>query len=212
MKKIIALIASAALITSAASIAVYAEPQAEEMYNIALNFAAQYPYKEGDVEKAFASRYGELYTSGIEKTDAGVEYECPAVYYDKDAATVGSFTLKQGEMSLLVNGKPSTYGQKCVLHNDATLVPVDVFSELGCEKTYNETNYLTTLKKNGTTLEILPYIIGMRKNQAEGYYVPLGNCARYVDGQLYVPLRVVAEELGLTVGWNGESRSVTIDG
>ncbi len=212
MKKIIALLASTALMLSAAGIAAYAEPQAEEMQNIALAYAAQYPYKEGDVEKAFASRYGELYTSGIEKTDAGVEYECPAVYYDSDAAMAGDFSLKQGEMSLLVNGKPSAYGQKCVLHNDATLVPVEVFDELGCERTYNEAYYLTTLKKNGTTLEILPYIIGMRKNQAEGYYVPLGGCARYVDGQLYVPIRVVAEELGLTVGWNGESRSVTIDG
>ena len=212
MKKIIALLASAALMLSAAGIAAYAEPQAEELYDTAHAFASQYPYKEGDVEKALASGFAEKYTSGIEKTADGVEYECPALYIDEHAALAGNFDLKMGEMSLLVNGKPSAYGQKCVLHNDATLVPVEVFDELGCERTYNEAYYLTTLKKNGTTLEIIPYMIGMRKNQADGYYVPLGNCARYVEGQLYVPIRVIAEELGLTVDWNGESRSVTIDG
>ena len=212
MKKLICLVIGALIAMQAAAFSVCAESEYDDMFENARAFASQYPYKEEDDDKTFAESMAQLYTSGIETREDGVEYECPALYIDEHAGFFGDFDLKMGEMSLLINGTPSVYGQKCVLHNDTTLVPVAVFDELGCEITYDETYDLTTLKKDDTVLEIIPHLIGMRKNRAEGYYVPLGGCARYVEGDLYVPLRVVAEQLGLQVGWIGETHSVTIDG
>ena len=53
-------------------------------------------------------------------------------------------------------------------------------------------------------------MIGMRINQADGYYIPLVPCARIVNDILYVPLRAVAEELGFYVDWNKMTNTATV--
>ena len=58
---------------------------------------------------------------------------------------------------------------------------MDVFKEVGCDVSYDENTWVATLKKGETVLEIMPNLIGMRKNQANGFYVPLEVCARFVD-------------------------------
>ena len=127
-------------------------PTADDIAEKSLEFAALYPYKDGDVEKSFA--YDIPYTSGFETRSDGREYECPAVYRDKDAAFMGNFDLNKGDMGLYLNGKASVYAQSCVCYNGTTLVPVEVFDELGCSRSYNEGLYLTTLSKNDTVLEL----------------------------------------------------------
>lgn len=51
----------------------------------------------------------------------------------------------------------------------------------------------------------------MRKNQADGFYVPLEVCARIIDDTLYVPVRAVSDEFGLNVNWDGSTSTVTLD-
>ncbi len=208
MKKILYYMLIAICTLQGLSVYAYDQPAIDEIANKSLEFASQYPYKEGDAEKSLS--FGIPYTSGFETRSDGVEYECPAVYRDQDALFANDFDLKKGEMSLIINETASVYGQKCVLHNGVTLVPIEVFDEIGCIRSYDESMYITTLAKNNVVLEIMPYLIGMRKNQKEGYYVPLSACARFVDNELYVPIRAVAEELGLTVVWNGENKSVAV--
>lgn len=184
-------------------------PTVDDVSDVILEYASQYPYKEGDEEKTLS--YGEKLISGFETREDGIKYESPAVYNDFAAMLVNDYDLKFGDMSLLINGNRSVYGNKCVLYNGTTLVPAEVFDEMGCEVEYIEKFYVTRLTKNDTSLEIIPYVVGMRKNQAEGYYIPLAACARYVNDELYVPVRAAAEELGFNVGWDGETNSVVIN-
>lgn len=176
-----------------------------------LAFAARYSYKEGDFDKSFNSYPGILYTSGIEYRADGTVYECPAIYVDEHAMYVNDYSLQKGEAKFIVNGMVSQYFDKCVLYNSRLLVPVDSFAEVGCEVTTDADTYVTTISKDGVVLEILPNLIGMRKNRAEGFYVPIEVCARIIDDTLYVPVRAVADEFGLKVSWDGASATVTLN-
>ena len=51
----------------------------------------------------------------------------------------------------------------------------------------------------------------MRKGQANGLYVPLSPCARFIDDKMYVPVRAVAQEFDLKISWNEETRTVELD-
>lgn len=90
-------------------------------------------------------------------------------------------------------------------------MPVSVFTDVGCYVDFNEATYVATISRNGTVLEILPNLTGMRKNQDNGFYVPLEVCARFVDDILYVPVRAVAEELELYVSWDAVNAVVTLN-
>lgn len=209
-KRLLFLLISICTVCNSTSFA-YEIPTMKTIHEKAFEFASQYTYKDGDIEKTFALYPDIVYTSGIEKRSDGVEYECPAVYYDEHAAYVNSYDLKKGDMTIVVFGEESQYSHQCVLYNGVTLVPSGVFEEAGCEISFNNELFVLTFSKNDVLLEIVPYLIGMRKNQAEGYYVPLRTCARYIDGELYVPVRAIAEEFGINVGWNGKSYTVTLD-
>lgn len=80
----------------------------------------------------------------------------------------------------------------------------------GCDVLFNKDTYVATISNNSTTLEIIPNIIGMRKNQAEGYWVPLEICARFINNNLYVPLDTVAKELGYTAESNSDGSVISI--
>lgn len=211
MKKKYSAIICASLVMQGSAVLAQEIPDMDTIVLKAHEFASQYPYKEGDTEKTFELYPDIVYTSGYETRSDGVIYECPALYHDQHAMLVQSFDLQKGDMNLSVNGNQSEYGQACVLYNSVTLVPVSVFSSLGCNMEYDESKYVTKLEKDNTTLEIMPYLIGMRKNQEEGYWVPLQVCARYVDETLYVPLRAVAEEFNFKVGWEGNTHTVTLN-
>ncbi len=178
------------------------------LYNNAQEFAMRYEYHEGDSDISF-DLYDDIpYTSGIETTEDGKTYEVPAFYYDKDASFLGCYDLQKGEMNLILNGQASEYGVCCVLYNGVTLLPANVFEVLGCTVSFDEDLYITEISNGETTLELLPQLIGMRKNKENGYYVPLAVCARFIDDVVYIPARAVANELGISIDWDGTSNTV----
>ena len=61
-----------------------------------------------------------------------------------------------------------------------------------------------TQKAIAAYLEIQPNVIGMRKKQYEGYWVPLEVCARIYNNTFYVPLEAVIREFGLSAEINGD--------
>ena len=175
------------------------------------NFASQYDYNEEAERKSFDLYPDVPYVTGPEKRPDGTEYELPAIYVDYHAISVGSYSLENMQGSLFINGVKSPITDRCVVYNQRTLVPLEAFAELGCQVSYDEETLVATITDGETVLEILPHLIGMRKNRAEGYYVPLDACARFVDGVLYVPARAVAQELNIQVGWDGENSIVSLD-
>lgn len=174
---------------------------------LAQAFASQYPYKEGDTEKSFELYPDIIYSSGMEKTAEGIEYECPAIYDDRHAYDLVN-TMSVMPAKFVV--EDSGYEIQYAVFNSKALIPYDVFKLVGCEVLFNKDTYVATISKNGTTLEIIPNIIGMRKNQAEGYWVPLEICARFVNDTLYLPLDAVAKEFGYVAETNSDGSVITL--
>lgn len=171
-------------------------------------FASQYEYHEGDTEKSFALYPDIIYTSGLEKTADGRVYECPAIYDDAMAQALLS-DAQRGQVQLVFDGQEAQT-IPYVIFNSHMLVPARVFQRAGCEVQFDETTYVTTIRTDDVVLEILPNLIGMRKNQAEGFWVPLAVCARWIGNQLFVPIEAVAYEFGLTATCNQETNTVTV--
>ena len=210
-KKIISGVIGVMVMTQGISAFAYGEESTQFLREKQLEFASRYEYKEGDSDKSF-QLYPEInYTSGIEYGKDGKVYECPAIYIDDHAKMVDNYSLKKGQTKLVINGKESKYFNECVTYNSRLLVPADAFSELGLTVKTDTDTYVTTISNEDIVLEILPNLIGMRKNQNDGFYVPLEVCARIVDGVLYVPVRAIADEFGLEVEWIEESNMVTLN-
>lgn len=174
-------------------------------------FASQYDYHEGDWERSFDEYPGVDYTSGEERRADGSIYECPAIYIDYQAIYYNSFTKEETNVTFKINGTAKPEYSKCVLINSRLLVPAEAFKDVGCDVDFNDDTYVLTVSKDGVILEVLPNLIGMRKGQANGFYVPLSPCARFIDDKMYVPVRAVAQEFDLKISWNEETRTVELD-
>lgn len=206
VKRIISVFVSFLLL--AQGVCVFADNMStDEIREKQLEFASQYNYKEGDSDKSFELYPGIIYTSGLEYREDGTAYECPAIYADEHAQIVGSYDLKYGEAAFIINNTETPYYDRCILYNDRLLAPIDAFKLVGCEVDFDTNTYVARVSNGETVLEILPNLIGMRKNQADGFYVPLEVCARLIDDTLYVPLRAVADEMGIKVSWDGETNT-----
>ena len=181
----------------------------ENISTLSKEFASVYLYKAGDTEKSFALYPDILYSSGIEYTKDGKEYECPAIYDDLMVSELVD-DIKTDEAVLVIDVADKSYHVKYAVFKEKMLVPLDVFSLIDCNVSFDETAYVATVSKNYTVLEIIPNIIGMRKNKAEGFWVPLEVCARFVNNTLYVPLEAVAREFGISVEWNYTTNTITL--
>ena len=169
-------------------------------------FASQYKYKEGDSDKSFELYPDIPYTSGIEYTENGEEFECPALYSDGHAIIYGEHNFENRTAEIVINGVEQK--QNGIIYNSRTLVPFELFESTGLETSFDEQTLVLTIKNSDTVIEILPYLIGMRKNQSDGFYVPLEVCARFIEGDLYIPLRAVADEFDISVEWYAENFTV----
>lgn len=185
----------------------YFDTSLKNINRLAQAFASQYPYKEGDTEKSFELYPDIIYSSGIEKTEDGMEYECPAIYDDNQAYEAVS-QIRITPTKCIINGL--TYETQYATFKSELLVPYDMFKQSGCKVMFDKERYVATITDNDNTLEIIPNIIGMRKNQAEGYWVPLSICARFVGDTLYVPLEAVAKEFDYDVIFDGDTNTITL--
>ena len=174
---------------------------------LAQAFASQYPYKEGDTEKSIELYPGITCMLGVEKTAEGIEYECPAIYDDRHAYDLVN-TMSVMPAKLVI--KDSGYEIPYAVFNSKVLISYDIFKLIGCDVLFDKDTYVTTISKDDITLEIIPNIVGMRKNQAEGYWVPLEICARFVEDSLYVPLDAVAKEFGYVAEINSDGSVITL--
>jgi len=173
---------------------------------LAQKFSYQYPYKEGDVEKAISLYPHITYLTGIERASDGREYECPAVFDDRHAYEFLSSMVVKDACFIFGN---TVFESHIAVYNSKILVPYDIFGFMDCEVSFDEETYVSVISKEDTVLEIMPNLVCMRKNKAQGYWVPLEVCARFVGDTLYVPLEAVLNELGFDVSENGSSFEVS---
>ncbi|MCD6107048.1 MAG: extracellular solute-binding protein [Caldisericaceae bacterium] len=127
-----------------------------------------------------------------------------------NAENVTAVKIYIDKSTAYVNGKATTLDQPPVIMNNRTMVPIRFVTEaMGATVDWsNEERKVTiTLGENIAILKI-----DDAKAQANGYDVYLDSAPTIIvkTSRTVVPVRFVAETLGMEVTWNGTERSVLI--
>lgn len=90
-----------------------------------------------------------------------------------------------------------------------TLIPVRAISEgFGAEVLWNQEEQKVTIIKDGK--EIILHI-GSKVAYVDGVEVEIDTYPEILNNRTIVPLRFIAETLGLTIEWDGETQTIEID-
>ena len=109
-----------------------------------------------------------------------------------------------------VNGTISQLDQAPVIRSGRTLIPLRFIGEsLGADIAWDETARSVTYTKGGQQIVL---IIGEPQAWVNGVQVTLDTAPEILNGRTLVPLRFISENLGYSVIWEAETRSVTVYG
>ena len=109
--------------------------------------------------------------------------------------------LQIGSRIVNVDNEAVIYDTAPVIRNDRTLVPIRIVTEtLGGKVDWN-----------GVTKEVTLHIDGKEIKMTVGKTLEkYGVAPVIIDGRTFVPVRLVADELGATVAWDDATKTVTI--
>ena len=152
---------------------------------------------------------GEKYANGkvrLVAGDHGVEWvagEQPA-----QPATGIEIKLTIDSKEIVKNGVASELDVPAQIINSRTMVPLRaIFEALGATVEWNDATRTVTSEKDGTTVKLT---IGEANIYVNGQAKALDVPAQIVDSRTLVPARAVAEAYGCNVGWDNDTRTVTI--
>ena len=114
-----------------------------------------------------------------------------------------------GKIKIKLDGKEVTYSEQPKIVNGRTMVPMrELFEQLGATVNYNSETRLITASKGGTYISFTP---GEETATVDGKEIALDSPAFITEkGRTMVPVRFIAESLGVGVGWSEKTRSVII--
>lgn len=145
----------------------------------------------------------------------------PVQAQQESVAGQGEARHKAASVTVLVDGAPVEFGESApFIDQDWTLAPLGPLYEALNIRT--EWRTLETADESGTAgeLEVLLgtklglaiiFLPGAPIAEVNGAAVELPATARIVDGELYVPLRTVAEAAGYAVGWEGDTKTIRLE-
>jgi len=113
-------------------------------------------------------------------------------------------------LSLVVNGKVVDAGEVTpyIDENNRTMVPVRFIIEaLGANVDWNDNKQLVTIDANGNTITLT---IGDNKLYLNGEVIQMDTVAVLESERTYVPVRFIAEALGMDVGWDDVTMAVSL--
>lgn len=112
------------------------------------------------------------------------------------------------EPQLFLDGKLLEFDISPIIENGSTLVPLrKLFEEYGATVTWDGTTNTVTAKYGEV---ILTYTIGDLKGFKGNKVIELPVAGRIVNESTFIPVRFVGEALGAMVGWENETRTITI--
>lgn len=121
---------------------------------------------------------------------------------DVKPSTKQTIIMTIGQKSMTADGKSSMLDAAPVIMNNRTYVPIRAITEsLGGSAEWNA-------KERSVTLKIDEQMITLKIGTVLEKY---GAAPLIIDNRTYVPIRFVAEELGASVVWDGQTRTVTIE-
>ena len=139
-------------------------------------------------------------------TDGGV------FRYGPVSASTNVIQLEIGNTTMYVNGKPVSLGTAPIIMNSRTLLPVRAVVEAaGGTVAWDAPTQKVTIARKGKTLELW---IGNNVANLDDQSVTIDSDARVVPvirgGTTLLPLRFVAEALGLNIQWNAATQTITV--
>lgn len=146
------------------------------------------------------TKNGNKYTFIMPAGDVKVQ----ANFAQKDVkpSTKQTIIMTIGQKSMTADGKSSMLDAAPVIMNNRTYVPIRAITEsLGGSAEWNA-------KERSVTLKIDEQMITLKIGTVLEKY---GAAPLIIDNRTYVPIRFVAEELGASVVWDGQTRTVTIE-
>lgn len=122
-----------------------------------------------------------------------------------------SVSQSVGAVNVIMNSSFLKFpDQEPLVVNGTTLVPLRAVAEaLGLDITWDDPTDTVVVKKDNFFVEL---VIGSDKAKTPGGVKTLSQCPVIINGRTMVPLRFIAEEMGLTVLWNQEYQRVIING
>lgn len=154
----------------------------------------------------------QIYELGPVTADSRVQCSFAAVPVVRKTRVV-CFTI--GSTWLTVDGQQTGMDAAAVIQNNRTLLPIRAIVEVfgGTIEWHPELQVVTLyLNRNSVSLQIANpqgYVNGVQTaiDGSDARVVPV-----IISGRTYLPLRFVAENLGLQVDWNQASRTATVQG
>lgn len=114
-----------------------------------------------------------------------------------------------GQKSMTFNSKKISIDAAPVLKNNTTYIPIKhVLNVFGGTASWDSKNQRVTILRGGKLIDLT---VGKKEFILNGQ-LQSASVAPYISGgRTLVPLRLVSEQLGLTVKWDQKTKTVTID-
>jgi LysM repeat protein len=108
---------------------------------------------------------------------------------------------------ILINGQEYNFSQAPLVINGITYVSIDdIIRMFGAQVWWNDQSQTVGINKGSIKIA---FILGSGKARVNGKQVGMNPSFVY-NGKTMVPLRFVSESLGMTVKWDGDTKTITI--
>lgn len=122
--------------------------------------------------------------------------------------TLPSFASDSSTPTILLNNEIQHFDQDPVIIQGRTLVPLrGIFEKVGARVQWDGTTNTVTTTKDNTIISLQ---IGATHASVNGKMIDFDVPAQLLHNRTMIPLRLLAETLGLHVGWDGNRNEVTI--
>ena len=122
-------------------------------------------------------------------------------------------TTNPDAVTVLINGTLLDTDVPAQIINDRTMVPMRaIFETLGANVSWIEENQAIVATRGATliAMKIGVNTLAMSTIGGENKNIEIDVAPQIVDDRTLVPVRAISEALGCTVGWDGDTRTVTI--
>lgn len=127
---------------------------------------------------------------------------------NNQAAATGRVTFTIGKTSYSVGSQVKKIEVAPYVKNGRSYVPIRYLGDaIGAQVSWNASTRTATLTKNGKSIALA---IGDYTALANGKYINMEVRPEIVKGRTMLPARYVAEALGSTISWDGQSKEIVI--
>lgn len=136
-----------------------------------------------------------------------IRFTMPALAGDGDLPT-GTALMTIGQKSMMMNGEKKAIDSAPILKGGTTYVPIKhVLDAFGGQATWNSKAQRVTVLRGGKLMDLT---VGKKELVLNGKRMSAQVAPIIQGGRTLVPLRLVSEQLGLTVKWDKKTKTVTI--